>query len=71
MEERGPLEQELFDLIRRRALSDPDFLELQVAESPEIPTDQAARMAVRMGPTWMEAILRLAREIDELRERER
>lgn len=66
--ERGPLEKELHELIRKRALADPDFLEIQVeGSSPIIPTAQAANMALKMGPTWMEAILRLAREMDDLR----
>ena len=67
MPERGPLEQELYELLRMKGLSAPEVLSAGVGTREALSTDESIRLAFRMLLDHMEVILRLAKEIDQLR----
>jgi hypothetical protein len=62
--ERGPLEREIHELIRTKSLGSPFYLEPAVA-GREFTPDEMAKQAMYGTVVLMEAILRLARELDE------
>ena len=64
--ERGPLERELYKLIRSKGLAIPELLDSQVAEREPSETERI-NIAWQMDMVLMEALLRLAREVDDLR----
>jgi hypothetical protein len=64
--ERGPIEKRLHELIRDKGLASPALLEAQV--SGVMPTlEQRMLDAEQMNLILMEALLELAREVDDLR----
>ena len=63
--ELGPLERELYDLIRNKGLADPNILDAQVTgRIPASPTTWE-QVLLRGQMTHMQAILLLARRLDE------
>lgn len=65
-QERGPLEKEIHELIRSKGLAMPEILESSVAGTDP---DLIGRINIawQMNMILVEAILRLAREVDDLR----
>jgi hypothetical protein len=64
--ERGPLETELHELIRSKGLASPELLDAAFADR-DLSDIERINIALRMGMNLMEALLRLAREVDDLR----
>jgi hypothetical protein len=64
--ERGPLESELHELIRRKGLGFPEILQHDVTGA-DLTVDESINIAWQMNMVLMEAVLRLAREIDDSR----
>jgi hypothetical protein len=64
--ERGPLEAELHHLIRSKGLAAPEILNATV-EGRELTDSERINISWQMEMTLMEALLRLAREVDDLR----
>jgi hypothetical protein len=64
--ERGPLETELHELIRRKGLAAPEILNAQMT-GQDLSETERINIAWQMNMILMEALLRLAREVDDLR----
>ena len=66
--ERGPIESRLYEQIRRQAAGRPAMLDINVSgEMP--PIEQRMTNAERMDFVTVEALLDLAREVDDLARR--
>jgi len=63
---RGPVESEIHELIRLKSLAAPSFLEPRV-EGREFTVVEVANQALYGTVVLTEALLRLAREVDDLR----
>jgi len=62
----GPLEEEIHELVRLRGTSDPDLLRAQFS-GREPTLEEWVAFLQRQDEVLLEALLRLAREIDDLR----
>ncbi|MGB2952890.1 MAG: hypothetical protein WBB74_05805 [Gaiellaceae bacterium] len=63
--ERGPLENELYKLLRSKGLAVPELLEADLAGRPDLSTEVWVRVCLQVLMQHMEAILLLARKLDE------
>jgi len=65
--ERGPVEERLHKLIRDKALAGPAIVKAQVTGQMMPTLEERMLNAERMDLVLMEALLELAREVDDLR----
>jgi len=63
--ERGPLEDELYELLRSKGLAVPELLEADLALREDLSTEVWVRVCLQILMQHMEAILLLARKLDE------
>jgi hypothetical protein len=62
--ERGPLEKQIYEMLRQKGLGLPEILEADVSGN-EPSSEEWLRVLMQVAMHHMEAILRLARELDE------
>jgi hypothetical protein len=65
--ERGPLEDEIYEMVKANGLGDPNVLLAQFQGREDLTHGEWINFLQRATMTHFQALLRLAREIDDLR----